>query len=214
SNGSFLDFAKAPYTDPYLIPFDEFIISAIGAGMQNVALTVNSSAYINNSTPTPVVSAYVQGASYLEGLQIFLSNSTYTLYINSTYNNAAGPYAPNQQVTVSVSLGNVSVSSVNTGTSGSVVIKYSAPNVSSAQTVTLVMSINGANYTQSFYLLPKPYVSPTPVKTVTTTKTVSAIPAYLWGLLGVFIILTVIFAVLFATTRSGRKKMEEEEEKK
>jgi|GEM_PF-3352766 len=210
-NGSFESFSVLPYTDSYLIPFDEFQISAIGADMQVASTTIESTQFVNNVAPSPVAAVYIAGAQYLQGLQFIFANSTYDMYVNTTYNSAAGPFAPNVSVALSVSLGNISINTTSSGSTGSVLIKYTVPNVTAVQLVQIAITVNGQKYVQSVYVIPRSYVS-VPVKVVSKT-TKSVIPAYMYGLLGLFIALTVIFAALFAVSRSSRKRRSEEEEK-
>ncbi len=202
--GNFTGYAAQPYADQYLVPFDEFILSAMGTTAVGVGDSViTSTAMVNNVPPAPVATAYVQGAQTLNGFTIVEANSTYNMYINTTQNTAYGPSVSGISLTVSVSLGNVSVSQGTSSSAGSLTVSYAAPNVSVLTPVTITVQVTGGSTTtQTVYLVPH-YISTTKVP-VTTTKTVTSVPAYMYGLVGVFVVLTVVFAALYATSR-GKK---------
>lgn len=204
--GNFTGYAAQPYADQYLVPFDEFILSAIGTTAMGVGdAVVTSTAMVNNVPPATVAAAYVQGAQTLNGLTIVQANSTYSMYINTTQNTAYGPSVSGVSVSVSVSFGNVSVSSGTSSSAGSFTINYTAPNVSVLTPVTITVQVSGGSTTtQTIYLVPHYVITaPSPSK----TKTVSSVPTYMYGIIGIFVVLTVVFAALYATSRgkSGRR---------
>ncbi|MBX8644207.1 MAG: YncE family protein, partial [Thermoplasmata archaeon] len=202
-NGTFVGFSPQSYTDNYLIPFDEFQITAVGMTGEVGGVTVYSNQSVNNVTPSPVVFAYIAGESSLNGVTVLPGNGTYTMYVNSTENSPYGPSTSGVSVTVSVSLGSVSVSSGTTGSNGSFVISYNAPNVSVLTPVTIGISTGSGTITETIYLVPHYVVTKTITTTVTKTKTVTTTvsSALFEGLTGLFIILTVIFAVLYVSAR-------------
>ena len=204
-SGTFVGYNIAPYVDNYLIPYDEFQLSAVGMGGEVASALVYSNQSVNSVAPSPVVAAYISGESSINGVTVLPANGTYTMYVNSTLNSAAGPSASGITVSVSVSLGNVSVSSGTTASNGSFVLLYNAPNVSVLTAVTISVTTSSGTTTQTVYLVPH-YVITTTVTSppVTKTKTVVSVPLYAFGLIGIFVILTVIFAVLYVSSR-GKK---------
>ncbi len=202
--GNFLGFSSSPYTDPYLIPFDEFQLSALGASNQSALLTINSTQFEYNPQPSPVTTPYLAGAQYIGGLWFITGNETYTLYINSTENNAAGPTASSVAATVNVTNGTLSAGSVNTGASGSATLQYKAANVTAITPVGVTVTTAYGTYSETFYIIPHSSNSTTTTSPTTKTKTVTSIPSYMYALVGVFAALFVISTVLFARARSGR----------
>ncbi|MEM0138914.1 MAG: ABC transporter substrate-binding protein, partial [Thermoplasmatales archaeon] len=212
-NGSFLGYAPEVFSDQYLVPADAFQISAVGVSYSAVNTTVvNSSQMVSNPAPSTVVAAYVQGSQSLNGFTTILGNSSYTLFVNSTLANTAGPSVSGVPFTVTVSIGNVSVPSGTTGAGGSYPVTFSAPNVSVITPVTVTITSNGQSFTYQFFVMPVEKVIKT--TTVTVTKTVTVTPnldAY-YALIIVFAILFVVFAALWAVSR--RKPKQEQEEQK
>jgi ABC-type transport system substrate-binding protein len=203
-SGVFVGFSAQSYTDNYLIPFDEFQLTAMSMSGEAASGTVYSTQYENNATPMPVLAAYVQGESSVNGVTILPANSSYTMFVNSTENTPAGPSTPGISFNVSVTLGNVSVSSGTTASNGSFAITYNAPNVSVLTPVTIKIQSASGTTTQTIYLVPHYTVTTTILKTTTKTTTVSTVPAYAYGLIGLFVVLTVVFAVLYATSRRSK----------
>jgi len=213
-NGSFLGFAPMPFTDQYLIPADTFQISAVGVPYAAVATTVvNSSQMLNNPAPSTVLAAYIQGEQSVNGFATILGNASYTLYINSTLVNSAGPSVSGVPFTVSTSVGNISVPSGTTGAGGSYPLTFSAPNVSVMTPVTVTITSNGQTFSYQFFIMPVEKVVQT--TTVTVTKTVKVTPNLdvYYALIIIFAILFVVFVALWASSRRSRKEVPQEEQK-
>ena len=140
-------------------------------------------------------------------MTVLKGNATYDLFVNSTLNTPYGPSSSGVPVTIAVSAGNVSSTTGTTAANGSVVFTYIAPNVSVLTPVTITVKVGGANpstTTETVYLLPSYTIIKTGTITKTITKTVSSVPAYAFGLIGLFAVLTVVFAALYVS--SSRKK--------
>lgn len=202
--GAFVGFSAQSYTDNYLIPFDEFQLTAMSLFGEAASGIVYSTQFENNATPAPVLAAYVQGESSLNGVTVLPANSSYAMFVNSTENTPAGPSTSGISFSVSVTVGNVSVSSGTTASNGSFVVTYNAPNVSVLTPVTITIKTGSGTTTQTIYLVPHYTVTTTILKTTTKTTTVSTVPAYAYGLIGLFVVLTVIFAVLYVTSRRSK----------
>lgn len=203
---TFAGFLSSGYTDNFLIPFDEFQLAAMGANGGMNSTTIVAQQMVSNPSPTPVLSAYVAGASILNGVNVLPGNATYTIYVNSTQNTAAGPSMGNVNVNVSVSLGTVNsapYATGSTGSSGSFSATLSVPNVSvmTPITVTVTETTGGTTSTTIYYALPH-YTATTPP--VYHNATVAQTPLYMYGALGVFVVLTVVFGAMWAMARSGR----------
>lgn len=206
---TFGGFVGSPYTDSYLIPLDEFQIAAMGKSGGINSTTLVSQQVVNNPAPAPVSTAFVGGASILNGVNVIAGNSSYTLYVNSTENTQSGPSMPNINVNVSVSLGtvnNATYATGSTGSSGSFSTTFAVPNVSvmTPVKITVTTTYNGATTTSTttYYVMPH-YTAPAQKKTSTTS---APIPAYMYGALGAFVVLTVVFAALYTMSRTkGRK---------
>ncbi len=210
STGVFTSYSSIPFTDPYLVPFDEFQLSAVGADMQVALLTITSTAFVNSVSPVPVATGYVQSSQLVNGNMVIYGNSTYNLYVNSTLNSPYGPSTAGVAATVSVTAGSVSSATVTTSSNGSALVTYTSPNVTAIVAATITVSTSSGNSTLTLYILPKPYVAPV---TVTKSKTVSTIPATLYAGLGVFVVLTVIFAALYVTANRKLHRVVKTEEK-
>ena len=210
ANGTFVSYSSTPFTDPYLVPFDEFQLSAVGADMQVALLTITSSAFVNSVSPVPVATGYVQSSQLVNGNMVIYGNSTYNLYVNSTLNSPYGPSTSGVAATVSVTTGSVSSATVTTSSNGSALVIYTSPNVTAIVAATITVSTSSGNSTLTLYILPKPYVAPV---TVTKTKTVSTTPASLYAGLAVFVVLTVIFAALYVTANRKLHRVGKTEEK-
>ncbi len=213
NNGFFSGYAPESFTDQYLQPADMFQLSAVGMNYAVVAdATVNSSAYVNNPAPSPVLSAHFGNSQSYNGFTALSANSTYTMFVNSTLVSPAGQYASNLAFNVTVSVGTLAATSGNTSSGGSMSITYVAPNVTVLTAVTLTISTGDpSTYTQTFYIVPEKVVTKTTTHTVynnsTVTKYLNQIPGYVWALVGVFAVLFVIFAAIAAIeARKARSK--------
>ncbi len=206
--GTFVGFSQQTYADQYLVPFDEFQLSAMGSGGESATTTIASTQFYNSVPPTSVAYAYIQGSTSTNGMTVLKGNATYDLFVNSTLSTPYGPSASGVPVTISVSAGNVSSTSGTTAANGSVVFTYVAPNVSVLTPVTITVKVGGASpstTTETIYLLPSYTVIKTSTITKTTTKTVSTVPAYAFGLIVLFAILTVVFAALYVSSNRRKK---------
>ena len=204
--GAFAGFTALPFTDPYLVPFDEFEISAWGATAGTASATIVSTGTATPASEVAVISEYVGGASSLNGVVTLPGNATYPLYVNSTWDSPWGPSATDVAVNVSASLGTVGTASGSTGSSGSYQTTWAAPLVTVLTAATLSATSTTGSSSQTVYLSPVTTVTTTlPGKTVTTTSAANtteldaAIAAAV--ILG---ILAVVFAVLWA--RKGGKE--------
>ena len=214
NNGAaFAGYSAAPYTDSRLIPFDEFQISAAGAAGGVNSTTTVSTQTVTNAVAVPVLSAYVGGASILNGVNVIAGNASYTLYVNSTEDTAAGPNMPNVNVNVSVSLGSVGGSTYaigSTGSGGSFSVNLVVPNVSVMTPIFIKVSYVSGGKTFStetiYYAMPHYSLNGTTIttKTVYKNQTSTAIPAYMYGALGLFVVLTALFGILYMMSRGGR----------
>jgi ABC-type transport system substrate-binding protein len=187
SNGNFIGYSPQSFTDPYYVPADVFQLSAIGlTSTISAVATVNSSQMVNNVAPSPVLTAYLPGSQLADGVTTITSGTSYTMYLNSTYNTAAGTSAPNVGFTVTVSYGTLSTSSNTTNGNGTYALKYTAPTVSVLTPVTITITGNGQTFVEHVYVTPK---APT-----------SQLPLY-YALIGIFAALFVIFAAMYALQR-------------
>ena len=204
STGAFTGFTTQTFSDNYLIPFDEFQLSAVGSTGEVGATIVTSSAYVNSVSPTNVAAAYIIGSVSLNNSVLILSNSTHTIYVNTTLNTPAGPSSSGVSVNLAVSSGTLNITTGTTA-NGSLSVTFVAPMVSSLTTVTLTITIPGTSFskTTTYYVIPSTAATK-PTKTL--TKTITSIPGYAYGLIGLFGVLTVIFAVLYVTTVRKLKK--------
>lgn len=187
SNGNFIGFSPASFTDPYLQPADDFEISAVGVtGMAVSQLSINSSQSVNNVAPSPMAAAYFQSVPSVDGTIMLSSGSSYTMYVNSTYNSPAGTSAGNVPFTVSATYGTLSTTSNTTNANGTYKLTYTAPKVSTLTEVTITVVAGGVTYVEHVYVAP----SPPPVNNT-----------LYYALIGVFAALFVAFAALYAIGR-------------
>ncbi len=186
-NGYFIDYSPQSFTDPYLIPADDFEISAVGVtGTAVSQFSINSSQMVNNVPPSPMGSAYFQSVSSVNGITLLTSGSSYTVYVNSTYNSPAGPTASGVPFTISATFGTFSETSNTTNSNGTYRVTYTAPKVSALTPVTITVTVDGVSHVITAYVQP-------------TTPPPSNVLYY--SLIGIFAALTVIFAALFAMSR-------------
>ena len=196
--GNLLGFAPSGTFSSTYVPYDEFEIAVAGANDANSTYIV-SSPFVFNSTSNPflkpVVNVYFKNSQVLDNTTLISGNSTYTMYINTTYNSPGGPSAPNINVNVTVSLGSVSVSSVQTSTSGSYIIKYKAPDVTVLTAVKItVTSSDPYSHTYTMFIEPATVVSK-PVPPPSTNN-----DGY-YAVIGVLAAIAVIMGVLYFDAR-------------
>ncbi len=211
NNGTvFSGFAAAPFTDSRLIPFNEYQISAAGETAGVSSLTVTSLQSVTQSSPAAVVSAFVGGSSIYNGVSVLAGNASYSLYVNATVNTPAGPYyTQGVSINVTTTLGTLagttnSYTTGTTGASGTYTTTLALPSVTVMTPVTITVSIvsNGkvvSSTTTTYYAFPH-LTSTSPTK-VYQNNTVAQTPLYMYGALGVFVVLTVVFAALYAMAR-------------
>ncbi|MCL5732419.1 MAG: ABC transporter substrate-binding protein [Candidatus Thermoplasmatota archaeon] len=189
-NGNFIGFTPQSFTDPYLIPADDFEISAVGVtGTAVTQMSINSSQSVTNVPPSPMAATYFPGISPVDGAVILSSGSTYTLYVNSTYNSPAGVSAGNVPFTLSATYGTFSQTSNTTNSNGTYTVSYTAPKVTTLTEVTITVVADGTTYLEHVYIQP----APTPPNNI-----------LYYSLIGVFAALFVIFAALYVM---GRRKV-------
>ena len=206
STGVFTNFKAQAFSDNYLIPFDEFQLSAVGSLGEVATSIVTSSQFVNSVSPTSVATPYILGAVSLDNSLLVLSNSSHEIYVNTTLNTPAGPSSSGVSVSLAVSSGTLNVTT-GTTSNGSLSVTFVAPTVSALTTVTLTVTIPGTPFskTTTYYVMPST-AAIKPTTTTTTTKTVISVPGYAYGLIALFAVLTVIFAALYVTTTRKLKK--------
>ena len=187
ANGNFIGYSPQSFTDPYYVPADVFQLSAIGlTNTVSAVATVNSSQMVSNVAPSPVLTAYLPGSQLANGVTTITSGTSYTMYLNSTYNTPAGTSAPNVGFTVTVSYGTLSTSSNTTNSNGTYALKYTAPTVSVLTPVTITITGNGQTFVEHVYVTPQ---APS-----------AQLPLY-YALIGIFAALFIIFAAMYALQR-------------
>lgn len=207
-------FTPLPYSDQWLVPFDEFEIGAFAMNstvMSGTSSYISSTPFVFNNVTTPFIAPigaiYMQNVSVVNGQNFVLGNSTHSAYINTTFNVPAGPTIGSVGFSVSASAGVASVTSATTATNGTYVITYTAPNVSSITAVTITISTTGTSspmtYTYSFFVVPVYTHTVTTTKTV--TQTVTKTPFYDYAIMGVLAALFVAFAALYAVAQRKKK---------
>ena len=202
-SGSFMGYAPENFMDQYLVPADMFQLSAVGINYTAVATAeVNSSAMVNNPAPSTVLTPYFNNSQSINGFNVIYGNSSYTLYVNSTMANSAGPSVSGTSFSVSASIGNLSTTSGMTGANGSATVTYSAPNVTVMTPVTVTVTSGGSSYAYSFFVMPLQKVTSKPItKTVTVTPNLDAY----YALIVIFAVLFVAFAALYSMSRGKGK---------
>ncbi len=165
ANGSLDKYVSLPFTDPYYVPADVFQLSAYGQGStaSNVS-TVYSAQMVNNVPPSTMMSFYVPPFQNVQmnGFTAVGSGKSFSLYVNSTYDLAAGPDDANVSFTATVNHGTLSATKGTTNANGSFMLTYTAPTVSNLTLVTLTVTTNGSgqNFTYSFYVAPSHVTAP------------------------------------------------------
>jgi ABC-type transport system substrate-binding protein len=217
AGGVFVGYSSVPFTDKYLIPFDEFEISATGAGSTVASTTVVSNGTAAPSLPTPVVSAYIGGAGSLNGVTVVQGNATYPLYVNSTLNSPWGPAVGSISVNLTTTLGTIAAASGTTSSAGSYATTFSAPAVTVLTSAVVGITSGGVAPAAStqVYILPS-FTTTLPGKTTTTTTTDMTEVYEVAAVAVILAILAVAFAVLWARGRSKQppiQKWSDEEAK-
>lgn len=201
--GGVLAFRGEAYTDPYLIPADDWEVSAYATnattGLLNSTTAdaqIASTQVSTPATPSPVAAVYLAGSVVsANGVVSVKGGSTYTLFVNTTENTPAGPIAPDVNViAISTSYGTVTPSSGATSSAGSLSGTLAVPSttVQSVIYITVEYAVTGgtANVTQAVYVVPA----------VTPTTTTTNLDIY-YALIGLFAVLTVIFLALWISAR-------------
>jgi ABC-type transport system substrate-binding protein len=199
SDGSLDKYVAVPFSDPYYVPADVFQISALGVNStaSNVS-TITSASMVNNVPPSTMVNFVVPPSQNVQvnGLTAVGSGKSFSMYVNSTYDLAAGPSDPNVSFTATVNYGTLSATKGTTDANGSFMLTYTAPTVSNLTLVTITVTTNGSssqNFTYSFYVAPSHVVTPSPV-----------LDYVIMGVLGA---LAVIFIGLYAMEAGKVRKM-------
>jgi len=153
-----------PFSSTHLVPYDEFQLGIMGMNATgaeySAATSIVSTPFEFNNTTNPYIfptaTVYLLGASYSNGSYFILSDHKYTMYINSTYNTAAGPSYKDLSFTASTNYGHISVSKGSTGSSGSYKLTYTSKPVTTITkiTVTLTLAGSGQKEAYTFYVLP------------------------------------------------------------
>ncbi len=199
ADGSLDKYVSQSFTDPYYVPADVFQLSAYGQGStsSNVS-TIYSASMVNNVPPSTMINFYVPLSQNVQvnGFTAVGSGKSFSLYVNSTYDLAAGPGDANVSFTATVNHGTLSATKGTTNANGSFMLTYTAPTVSNLTLVTLTVTTNGSgqNFTYSFYVAPSHVtVPPSPV-----------MDYVIMGLLGA---IAVIFIGLFAIEAAKVRKL-------
>lgn len=196
------------YADAYLIPADEWELAAYVTNattdLENSTtadLQISSTQVSTPATPTPFASAYLAGSAVsLNGVVSVAGSSSYTLFVNTTENGPAGPLAGGVSIlAISTSLGTVTPGSGTTSSAGSLQGTLTVPSVSTPSLLVITIEYSTgsgttANSTLSVYVVPS--------KVVTTTTSTNLDLYY--ALIGIFAVLTVIFAALWVGARGRR----------
>ncbi len=206
-NGTFAWFSPVPFTDNYLVPEDEFQVSAIGSTGVTATTTIVSGEYQNNVPPPVFVTAHPSTTNVYSNVVVLTGNQTYTVYINSTLASPYGPLTGNIPVTLSVSAGTLSAYNVTIPSTGTITVTYLAPNVTVMTPVTLTISYNGSKTTQTLYVVPTPpsvvhTVTQIVNRTVNVTRTVTSTSPLVY----VFVVLTIVFLITTVIGFTRRKK--------
>ena len=199
SDGSLDKYVAVPFSDPYYVPADVFQISALGVNStaSNVS-TITSASMVNNVPPSTMVNFVVPPSQNVQinGFTAVGSGKSFSMYVNSTYDLAAGPSDPNVSFTATVNYGTLSATKGTTDANGSFMLTYTAPTVSNLTLVTITVTTNGSssqNFTYSFYVAPSHVAPP------------SAVLDY--AIMGVLAALAVIFIGLYAMEAGKVRKM-------
>ncbi len=190
-------FSPEPYTDPWLIPFDEFQFGAYGANSTFVGRQIASTELATPVTPSVTAAAYIAGTSRIDGIISLTGGASYTLYVNTTLNSPAGPSAGNIPVSVATSLGSVSPASGTTSSAGTFTATFAAPSVGTPTAVFITVTYT-ASSGHTVNLTQVVYVMPSFVKVSSTNLDIY------YALIGLFAVLMVIFLALWASARGRR----------
>ncbi|AAT42603.1 ABC transporter substrate-binding protein [Picrophilus oshimae] len=150
------------YQSRYYIPFDEFQISATGSN-STAATYIMSGQYLYKNSTGPFISYFVDvfaaGSYYLNGEYALMAGKNYTMYINSTIDGMAGPYAPGISGNITSDPGYLNVKSFNTGSSGSLRITINVPDLSREGIDYIHVYLNNGTsksaYNYTFFIIPE-----------------------------------------------------------
>jgi len=199
ADGSLDKYVPQSFTDPYYVPADVFQLSAYGhnSTASNVS-TVYSGSMVNNVPPSTVVNFYVPLSQNVQmnGITAVGSGKSFSLYVNSTTDLAAGPDAANVSFTATVNYGTLSATKGTTNANGSFMLTYTAPTVSNLTLVTITVTTNGSGqeFNYSFYVAPS-HVPPPPS------------PVLDYVIMGILGAIAVIFIGLFAMEAAKVRKL-------
>ncbi len=159
SLGSTVGYRGVNFQPTHFIPYDEFDIGIISHNYTNATYITSTPFIFNNTTNpylVPYVSVYLNDESSLNNIAVITGGSGYTMYINSTYNNMAGPNYGNIPFTLNVNYGTISKDSGKTNSNGTYSLTYKAPAVKVMTLVTVTIKTGGnSTFTQSFYVIPQ-----------------------------------------------------------
>ena len=199
NTGAVITYTGIPFTSSHLVPFDEFEIGIYGSNSSNDTFITSTPYAFNNTTEPflyPVAAAYLQGENYINGVVSINSGQDYEMYVNTTYNNQAGPDFGSVPVVVSVNDGNLSATNGKTNGNGTLTLTYKSPNVQSTTEIVVTIEVNGSSghteFTYVFYDLP-------------VHRTNVTLYNYTIGVLGVIAVVLAISFGLYAFR--SRKKM-------
>jgi len=197
TDGLFTGYTGEPFTDPYLIPQDEFQITAFSqvAGVVNTT-TVTSSQYVDNPPYADFISEYINGNYTQAGVILLNSSSSYTIYINSTEGSQYGPSVGNIPFNVTINGIEQNTTGLVTGSNGTYLMHYTTPKVTSPMTVIFTFSYQGHQSIMNSLVLPQAHV---------TAKPQNQLVPY--SVAAVFAVLFAVFASLYAIEVRKRKKV-------
>lgn len=201
ADGSLDKYVSQSFTDPYYVPADVFQLSAYGQnGTASNVSTVYSKSMENNPAPSTMISFYVPPSQNVQvnGFTAVGSGKSFSLYVNSTYDLAAGPGEANVSFTATVNHGTLTVTNGTTNANGSFMLTYTAPTVSNLTLVTLTVTTNGSgqNFTYFFYVAPSQ-----------THVTAPPSPVMDYVIMGILAAIAVIFIGLFAMEAAKVRKL-------
>ncbi|MEM0141068.1 MAG: ABC transporter substrate-binding protein, partial [Thermoplasmatales archaeon] len=196
----FVGFQGQNFSDPFLIPFDEFQITVVDYSADSVfTTTLYSGEYLNNPPPKIFLSGYISSLYGSGNTYILNATGVYILYINSTLGSIYGPNVGNVNFNLSVSrLGN-EAQSLETGPNGTYLFRFQAPNVASVEPLTILISNAGNIQKINAYIVPLSHSTVEKIRE-------SYVPIYAYVFVGILAILVVALAVLLAISRRGRAK--------
>lgn len=191
STGVNVGYKTVPFHSTHLVPYDEFqlgIMGMNGTGSYEYVSSpyIVSTPFVFNNTTSPfiypTVTAYLLGASYSNGQYYILSDHSYTMYLNSTYNTMAGPTYKNLPFTVSTNYGHLSVSKGNTGSSGSYKLTFTSKPVTKITEITVTITMAGSGQKEAYTFYIEPYKAPSYTLDYVIIGVVAAIAAIFIGL--------------------------------